>query len=50
MKKLLSLALTAAVTLALLSACGGKQDTPGSSGQVPESTSQSQPQVQYADA
>lgn len=45
MKKILSLALTAAVTLALLSACGGKQNTPATSGQAPGSASQSQPQA-----
>lgn len=45
MKKILSLALAAAVTLALLSACGGKQNTPSTSGQAPGSAFQSQPQA-----
>ena len=44
-RKIFSLALAAAVTLALLSACGGKQNTPGSSGQAPGSASQSEPQT-----
>ena len=44
-RKILALALAAAVTLSLLSACSGKQNTPGSSSQAPGNASQSQPQV-----
>lgn len=45
MKKILSLALTAAVALTLLTACGGKQNAPATSGQAPGSASQSQSQI-----
>ena len=44
-RKILALALAAAVTLSLLSACSGKQNTPGSSSQAPGNASQRQPQV-----
>ena len=43
-RKILALALAAAAALTLLSACGGKQNAPGSSGQTPGSASQSRPQ------
>ncbi len=45
MKKLLASVLAAAMALSLLTACGGQQNTPGSSGQTPGSASQSQPQT-----
>lgn len=45
MKKILSLALTAAVALTLLTACGGKQNAPATSGQAPGNASQSQSQI-----
>lgn len=44
-KKIVSILVSAAILAGLLSACGGKQTTPGGSGQVPGSASQSQPQA-----
>ena len=44
-KRAVSILVSAAILAGLLSACGGKQNTPGSSGQVPGSASQSQTQT-----
>lgn len=44
-KKIVSILVSAAILAGLLSACGGKQNTPATSGQVPGSASQSQPQT-----
>ena len=45
MKKFLTLTLTMAAALTLLSACGGTQNEPDSSSQAPEDASQSQPRT-----
>ena len=44
-KKIVSILVSAAILAGLLSACGGKQNTPGTSSQAPGSASQSQPQI-----
>lgn len=44
-KKIVSILVSAAILAGLLSACGGKRNAPGGSGQVPGSASQSQPQA-----
>ena len=44
-KKIVSILLSAAILAGLLSACGGRQNTPEASGQDPGSASQSQPQT-----
>lgn len=44
-KKIVSILVSAAILAGLLSACRGKQNTPATSGQVPGSASQSQPQT-----
>lgn len=44
-KKIVSILVSAAILVGLLSACGGKRNIPGTSSQAPGSTSRSQPQT-----
>ncbi len=44
-RKIFALVLALAITLSMLSACGGKQNNPGSSSQAPGNASQSQLQA-----